>query len=166
MTKEQIYRKQMQELGIYQEIFEPEISTLARIERELSRAMKAWSATAPPGGKPSFLDEHYPVIQKLRAELLQHRAALGLTPKALRKLTGAAGTDAPQQKDLITAKLDQIAERVAGYDGGPAWSAGGWTPVEGPIEDPFAGIPAAEEAASISDQMDEELRAAVHEDMG
>ena len=159
MTKEQIYRKQMQELGIYQEIFEPEISTLARIERELSRAMKAWSATAPPGGKPSFLDEHYPVIQKLRAELLQHRDALGLTPKALRKLTGAGGSDAPEQRDLITAKLDQIAERVAGY-------YGGWAPVEGPIEDPFAGIPAAEEAAAISDQMDEELRAAVHEDMG
>ena len=166
MTKEQIYRKQMQELGIYQEIFEPEISTLARIERELSRAMKAWSATAPPGGKPSFLDEHYPVIQKLRAELLQHRDALGLTPKALRKLTGAGGSDAPEQRDLITAKLDQIAERVAGYDGGPEWVASGWTPVEGPIEDPFAGIPAAEEAAAISDQMDEELRAAVHEDMG
>lgn len=166
MTKEQIYRKQMQELGIYQEIFEPEISTLARIERELSRAMKAWSATAPPGGKPSFLDEHYPVIQKLRAELLQHRDALGLTPKALRKLTGAGGADAPETKDLITAKLDQIAERVTGYNSAPAWSASGWTAVEGPIEDPFAGIPAAEEAAAISDLMDEELRTAVHEDMG
>lgn len=166
MTKEQIYRQQMQELGIYEEVFDPEIKTLARIERELTRAMKAWSATAPPGGKPSFLDDHYPVIQKLRAEALQHRESLGLTPKALRKLTGTAGTDAPQQKDLITAKLDQIAERVTGYNGAPAWSASGWTAVEVPIEDPFAGIPAAEEAAAISDLMDEELRTAVHEDMG
>lgn len=177
MTKEQIYRKQMQELGIYQEIFEPEISTLARIERELSRAMKAWSATAPPGGKPSFLDEHYPVIQKLRAEALQHRESLGLTPKALRKLTGTAGTDAPQQKDLITAKLDQIAARVNGYDGNAGISDGseGWQALldlaarQGPLPigaDPFAGIPAAGEAAAISDLMDEELRTAVHEDMG
>ena len=166
MTKEQIYKKQMQELGIYEEVFDPEIKTLARIERELTRAMKAWSDTAPPGGKPSFLDEHYPVIQKLRAEALQHREALGLTPKALRKLTGTAGTDAPQQKDLITAKLDQIAECVAGYNVTPAWNASEWTAVEGPIEDPFAGIPAAEEAAAISDLMDEELRTAVHEDMG
>ena len=144
MTREQQYKKQMQELGIYEEVFDPEIKTLARIERELTRAMKAWSDTAPPGGKPSFLDDHYPVIQKLRAEALQHRESLGLTPKALRKLTGAAGTDAPQQKDLITAKLDQIAARVSGYD----------------------GIPGFEEVGEISDQMDEELRAAVHEDMG
>lgn len=151
MTKEQVYRKQMQELGIWEDIFEPELRTLARIEREYTRAMKAWSETAPPGGKPSFLNEHYPVIQKLRAEILQHREALGLTPKALRKLTGVAGADAPEQKDLIASKLDQIAARVAGYDS---------------AADPFSGIPAAEEAAAISGEMDEELRQAVHEDMG
>ena len=151
MTKEEVYRKQMQALGIYEEIFEPEIRTLCRIEREYTRAQKAWSATAPPGGKPSFLNEHYPVIQKLRAEILQHREALGLTPKALRKLTGVAGADAPEQKDLIASKLDQIAARVAGYDS---------------LADPFFGIPAAEEAAAISEEMDEDLRQAVHEDMG
>ena len=151
MTKEKVYREQMEALGIYEEIFEPEIRTLCRIEREYTRAQKAWSATAPPGGKPSFLNEHYPVIQKLRAEILQHREALGLTPKALRKLTGVAGADAPEQKDLIASKLDQIAARVSGYDS---------------AENPFSGIPAAEEAEAVSDLMDEELRQAVHEDMG
>ena len=151
MTKEQVYRDQMKAIGIYEEIFEPEIRALCRIEREYTRAMKAWSKTAPPGGKPSFLNEHYPVIQKLRAEILQHREALGLTPKALRKLTGVAGADAPEQKDLIASKLDQIAARVAGYDS---------------AADPFSGIPAAEEAAAIGGEMDEELRQAVHEDMG
>lgn len=161
MTKEQVYRDQMKALGIYEEIFEPEIRTLCRIEREYTRAQKAWSATAPPGGKPSFLNEHYPVIQKLRAEILQHREALGLTPKALRKLTGAAGADAPEQKDLISRKLDQIADRVAGYDG-DNWR-GGLTWVGA---DAYAEIPAAEDAAAISEEMDEELRQAVHEDMG
>ena len=151
MTKEKVYREQMEALGIYEEIFEPEIRTLCRIEREYTRAQKAWSATAPPGGKPSFLNEHYPVIQKLRAEILQHREALGLTPKALRKLTGLNFNDAPEQKDLITAKLDQIAARVSGYDG---------------AEDPFSGISTAEDAAAISEEMDEDLRQAVHEDMG
>ena len=151
MTKEQIYKSQMTELGIYEPVFDPEIRTLARIERELTRAMKAWSDTAPPGGKPSFLDDHYAVIQKLRAEALQHREALGLTPKALRKLIGVAGTDAPLQKDLITEKLDRIAERVAGYD---------------VLPDPFDGIPAADEAAEISDRMDADLQQAVAEDMG
>lgn len=161
MTKEQVYRKQMQELGIWEDIFEPELRTLARIEREYTRAMKAWSETAPPGGKPSFLNEHYPVIQKLRAEILQHREALGLTPKALRKLTGVAGADAPEQRDLIASKLDQIAARVAGYDG-DNWR-GGLTWVSA---DAYAEIPAAEEAAAIGGEMDEELRQAVHEDMG
>lgn len=151
MTKDQVYRDQMKALGIYEEIFEPEIRTLCRIEREYTRAQKAWSATAPPGGKPSFLNEHYPVIQKLRAEILQHREALGLTPKALRKLTGVAGADAPEQKDLIASKLDQIAARVASYDN---------------AADPFSGISTAEDAAAISAEMDEDLRQAVHEDMG
>lgn len=116
MTKEQIYREQLQALGIYDPAFEPEISTLARIEREYTRAQKAWSETAQPrGSRPSFLDPHFAVIQKLRAEILQHREALGLTPKALRKLVGAAGSDAPAQKDLITEKLDRIAARVSEY---------------------------------------------------
>ena len=207
-TKEQIYREQMQALGIYEPIFEPEIKTLARVEREYTRAEKAWSATAAPGGKPSFLDPHYAIIQRLRAVILQHREALGLTPKALRKLTGAAGVEAPEQKDLITAKLDRIAERVAGYDLAPGGSQAPWLYIEGeygselvvprnntdgrtrfggadqqpmdadPRQDPFAGIPEADEAAAISDKldqqdaakishgMDEDLAAAVAEDMG
>ena len=155
-TKEQIYREQMQALGIYEEIFEPEIKTLARVEREYTRAEKAWSATAAPGGKPSFLDPHYAIIQRLRSEILQHREALGLTPKALKKLTGAAGTDAPNQQDLITHKLDQIAARVAGYDVSEIQVA----------QDMYEALPEAQEAARISDLMDEELRRAVHEDMG
>ena len=160
MTKEQVYKAQMQALGIYEEIFDPEIRTLARIERELTRAMKAWSETAvPPGSRPSFLDPHYAVIQKLRSEILQHRESLGLTPKALRKLTGAAGADTPEQKDLISRKLDQIADRVAGYDAAARI-------LRTAEADPYAGIPGAEEAAEISDLIDEELRRAVHEDMG
>lgn len=191
-TKEQIYREQMQALGIYEEIFEPEIRTLARVEREYTRAEKAWSATATPGGKPSFLDPHYAVIQRLRSEILQHREALGLTPKALRKLTGATGSGEADQKGLIAAKLDRIADRVAGYDlapGSDISSAGIWIQGEDGVEkigsidpkllaDPFAGIPAADEAAVISDKldqqdaakishgMDEDLRHAVAEDMG
>ena len=156
-TKEQIYREQMQALGIYEEIFEPEIKTLARVEREYTRAEKAWSATAAPGGKPSFLDPHYAIIQRLRAEILQHREALGLTPKALRKLTGVnAGGDTPEQKDLISSKLDQIAARVAGYDVSEIQVT----------QDMYETLPDAQEAARISDLMDEELRRAVHEDMG
>lgn len=155
MTKEQKYREQMQALGIYEEIFEPELQTLCRIERELTRAQKAWSATAMPAGSaPSFTDPHYAIIQRLRSEILQHREALGLTPKALKKLTGSGTADAPDLKDQITSRLDAIASRVAGYDD---------------QADPFAGIPGAEEAAAVSDLLDHnhyDLSAAVAEDMG
>lgn len=118
MPREQTYRDQLQALGIYEPAFEPEISTLAQLERELTRAKKAWSATVPKGGKPSVLDPHYQVICSLRREILTHRETLGLTPKALRRLRGQAGSDVPSQKDLMNTLLSGIAERVGAYDEG------------------------------------------------
>lgn len=116
MPREQTYREQLQELGIYEKAFEPEISTLAQLERELTRAKKAWSATVPKGAKPSMLDPHYDLICSLRREILTHREALGLTPKALRRLRGQTGIDGPSQKDLMNTLLTGIAERVGAYD--------------------------------------------------
>ena len=189
MTKEQVYQLQMEELGIWRDIFLPELRTLCRCERELTRAEKAWSNTAPPGGKPSFLDDHYPVIEKLRSEILQHRQALGLTPQSFRKLTGVnAGGDTPEQKDLISSKLDQIAASVAGYDfapGSDVCAAGLWIEGDDGVErigsaevqvaqDMYEALPEdmediveqAFEVAAEFDAIDEELRQAVAEDMG
>lgn len=118
--REDIYRKQLQELGIYEEAFEPEITTLAKLERRKTRAEKAWSATVPKGQKPSFLDPHYQVIVKLEREILVHRETLGLTPKALRKLRGV--TDGPAEQDLIVDRLDRIAARVEQYEAPEAHS--------------------------------------------
>lgn len=115
MTKEQIYRQQMEELGIWEDVFAPEVATLAQMERDLTRAKKAWSETAPPGGKPSVLDPHFAIITGLRREILAHREALGLTPKGLRKLRGPVA-DGPSEQDLITERLNAIAERVGSYD--------------------------------------------------
>ena len=119
MTKEQIYAQQLKTLGIYDPAFVPEIKTLAQLERDETRARKAWSATAPPGGKPSLLDPHFAVIVGLRREILAHREALGLTPKALKKLRGQ-GPAGPSDQELITASLDRIAARVGAYDGAPS----------------------------------------------
>lgn len=125
-TKEQIYTAQLKELGIYEPAFAPEISTLAQLERELTRAKKAWSATAPPGGKPSVLDPHYQVICSLRREILAHREALGLTPKALRRLRGQSAEGGPTNKERMNDLLSQIAERVGSYDDGvPESDTGG-----------------------------------------
>lgn len=113
MTREHIYTAQLKALGIYDEAFAPLIKDLAKAERRRTRVEKAWAGTAPPGEKPSFLDPHYEVIVKLDREILTYREALGLTPKALRKLRGAP--DTPDQKDLITQKLTAIAERCGAY---------------------------------------------------
>lgn len=126
-SREQKYVEQLTALGIYDEAFDPEIKTLATLEREWTAAKKEWSATAPDGGKPSFADPIYSVIQNLRREILTHREALGLTPKSLRRLRGSS--EPPVPEDLITKKLTAIQERVSGYavpvfdpntDGAPA----------------------------------------------
>ena len=169
MTREEKYRKQMEAIGIYEEIFEPEISTLCQIERELQMAKKAWSKSAPPGGKPSVDSDLYGIIQKMRAEILQHRDALGLTPKGLHRLRGVQAADGPDQRDLIAEKLDRIADSVAGFDfgGGSETSPELSEILAG--RNPFAEMPGFQEAQEISDQMDAEdydLKKAVAEDMG
>ena len=119
MAREQIYREQLQALGVYDPAFDPEIKTLAQLERRLSRAQKAWSATAPAGGKPSFLDPHYAVIVQLEDKILAHREALGLTPKALRRLKGAyyetvrVGELAPDPAPENVTVLDLVREKFA-----------------------------------------------------
>lgn len=89
MKKEEIYRGQLEALGVYDPAFEPEIETLASLERRLTRVKKAWSDTVEKGEKPSFFDPHYAIICQLERDILSHREALGLTPKALRRIRGA-----------------------------------------------------------------------------
>ena len=115
-TREQIYAEQLKALGVYQPAFEPEIKTLAELERDLQRVKKAWRATTPDGVPPSPLDPHYAVISALRREILAHRDALGLTPKALRRLRERAAAAADDERSTITARLDEIAARVSSYD--------------------------------------------------
>ena len=119
MTREEIYREQLQALGIYDPAFDPEIKTLAILERRKTRAEKAWRRTAPPGGKPSFLDPHYQIIVQLEDKILAHREALGLTPKALRKLKGAyyetvrVGAQAEDPETENVTVLDLVREKFA-----------------------------------------------------
>lgn len=118
MTREQIYKSQLEALGIYEPAFEPLIKDLAKAERRRTRAEKEWAKTAPPGGKPSFLDPHYQVVAALDREILGYREVMGLTPKSLRRLRGAVETAA--DTDPITERLDRIAARVEGYSALPS----------------------------------------------
>ncbi len=114
MTREQNYTAQMKRLGIYDEAFDPEISTLAQLERELSRMKKAWKKTAKPGQAPSVTEPIFTEIRKTRAEILQHRETLGLTPKSLRKLNREAFDNIGEQDEAKTNVLQMIRGRHAG----------------------------------------------------
>lgn len=114
MTKEQVYTAQLKALGVWDPAFAPLVHDLAKAERRRTRVEKAWAATAPPGGKPSFLDPHWQILQQLDREILVYREAMGLTPKSLRRLRGSPEPPAPQ--DLIAERLNAIAERVGAYE--------------------------------------------------
>lgn len=116
MGKETEYITQLQALGIYEEAFQPAVHQMCILERELSRAMKAWKATALPGKSPSVLDPHYEIIAKLRKDILVYRESLGLTPKGLQRIRGKQGSTPESEKTVIARKLDAIAQKVAAYE--------------------------------------------------
>ena len=86
MSKEQVYKQQLSDLGVYDPAFDPAIHVLCIQERELSRAMKAWKATVGKDEAPSIADPLYQEISKLRRDILARQDALGLTPKGLQRL--------------------------------------------------------------------------------
>lgn len=95
-TREQTYTEQMKALGIYQELFDPEIKMLCTLERDLQRLTKRWKEAGCPtvsydAKGAATTDKTLDAITTLRREILAHRDALGLTPKGLNRLkpTGA-----------------------------------------------------------------------------
>ena len=117
-------RLAMEAVGTYQPMFDDAIRDLAKLERELSRAEKAWRAAytdengkqIPPQttvqlvnkqGAPYITkDPRYGVVENLRAEVKAARAQLGLTPKSLQRVK-------EQQKEraaLGESKLERLLD--------------------------------------------------------
>lgn len=95
MAKEADYKQQLMDLGVYDPAFDPAIHVLCIQERELSRAMKAWKATAAKDQAPLITDPLYQEISKLRRDILARQDALGLTPKGLQRLRKNAAPTSP-----------------------------------------------------------------------
>lgn len=118
---EMIYTGQMQELGIYQKAFDPEIRLLCQMEREYRRMLRTWKAGFARDAKnkpiPEYTSKTYERITKLRADILSHRDSLGLTPKGLKRLrpdateAGSSGGEHPYA-DI----LQSIEARCAKYE--------------------------------------------------
>lgn len=117
MSKEAIYRQQLESLGVYDPAFDPAIHVLCIQERELSRAMKAWKATVPKNQAPLITDPLYQEISKLRRDILARQDALGLTPRGLQRLrknAAPASTDSAPAAGTpnrgFAALMDRIQE--------------------------------------------------------
>lgn len=104
MTKEQFYKEQLEQIGIYREAFDQEIKTLAMMERELQRMVKRWKNA----GSPVKTDLHDAIVQQ-RRDVLAHRDALGLTPKGLHRLKKTIGDE--REKKAGSNVLQLIQDR-------------------------------------------------------
>ena len=121
-SKEARYRRQLESLGVYDPAFDDAIHVLCIQERELSRAMKAWKATAPQKNEsPSITDPLYAEISKLRRDILARQDALGLTPKGLQRLRKNASPASPDATSIagtanrdFSALMDSIREASRG----------------------------------------------------
>lgn len=117
------YTEAMASLGIYDPAFAGEIHQLCILERELSRTMKLWKATAPEGKAPSPTDPLYAVITQQRRDILAHRDALGLTPKALKRLqrreAPAPAAEPQSSSPALSAVLEGLRSRAAASVSGP-----------------------------------------------
>lgn len=111
MTREQVYAEQLKSLGIYDPAFEPEIHTLAIMERDLQKALKAWKKS-----DGAMVGKTWDAISALRRDILQHRDALGLTPKAYKRIREQRpASDVGDQpvggaNDKLSGVLDQLME--------------------------------------------------------
>lgn len=115
-AKEQLYEQQLKDMGIWEDAFRGAVHDLAVLEREQSRARKAWKETAKDGEKPSMLDEHYQLILQQGRDIAKLRDALGLTPKAIRRIKTARDEAFRMSQQVTdgarTAEGEQDAERA------------------------------------------------------
>lgn len=116
MSKEDDYKQQLRELGIYEPAFSAAIHDLCILERELSRTMKAWAATKGDQKSPSPDHPLYAVITEQRKTIAARRDALGLTPAGLQKLRGKPKGDGDVAGSEICRRLDALLARCRAYD--------------------------------------------------
>ena len=119
-------RADMQAVGTYNQIFEPTIKQLAKTERELSRAEKAWkkagglmvaTLTNKTGGEYTAKDPNWTVVENLRATVTGLRNQLGLTPTGLNKARSkqTVSTDRSKIEQLLDDAHNYAVEHAAEY---------------------------------------------------
>lgn len=128
MGREAMIRADMESVGIYNEIFEPSIRQLAKLERELAKAEKAWRTSGgkmvaelvnKTGGHYTAKDPNYAVVDQLRSSIQALRNQLGLTPTSLKRAKAKAdaqvfGKKSPLE-ELLAAAHDYALDHASQY---------------------------------------------------
>lgn len=115
MGREAMIKADMEAVGTYNKIFEPTIKQLAKAERELSKAEKAWRASGgnlvveqvnKAGATYATKDPHYAVVDQLRKDIQALRNQLGLTPKSLKRVQEQVESQTTGKKSPLEQMLD------------------------------------------------------------
>ncbi|MBR2697505.1 MAG: hypothetical protein IKE76_02860 [Clostridia bacterium] len=113
MTLEEKYKNLMISLGTWNEAYAPVVHELCMLERDERRTRAAWKKTAPPGKSPSTLDPHYAQIRQQVRDAMALRDALGLTPKALRRMKGIDTAEGTGEKIEAPTILGFLRDKYA-----------------------------------------------------
>lgn len=127
MAREDTIRESMRAVGVYNEIFEPAIKSLAKAERQLSRAEKEWRAQGgkmvaelvnKTGAAYTAKDPYWTAVEQLRKDVQSMRNQLGLTPTGLNKAR-ARGAELPGRlskiEELLASARETAIERAGDY---------------------------------------------------
>ena len=128
MAREDKIREAMQAAGIYSEIFEDSIRTLAKAERQLSRAEKEWrkqggqmvaQLTNKTGAEYTAKDPYWAVVEAQRKDVQAMREKLGLTPSRLQKVQRKAaeldGGKRSRIEELLDAAHEYASEHASAW---------------------------------------------------
>ena len=128
MGREAMIRADMESVGLYSPIFDGTIRQLAKTERELSRAEKAWKAAGgkmvaelvnKTGAAYTAKDPNYAIVDQLRKDVQSLRMQLGLTPtgfaRAKRKQQDFSMESESRLESLLDAAREHAVEHAAEY---------------------------------------------------
>lgn len=128
MGREAMIRADMESVGLYSPIFDGTIRQLAKTERELSRAEKAWKAAGgkmvaelvnKTGAAYTAKDPNYAIVDQLRKDVQSLRMQLGLTPtgfaRAKRKQQDFPTESESRLESLLDAAREHAVEHAAEY---------------------------------------------------
>lgn len=122
MGREAMIKADMEAVGVYSPVFDKAIHDLAKAERALSRAEKAWKANGgqmvaqlvnKTGGSYTAKDPYFAVVEQMRKDITSMRNQLGLTPAGLSRTRAKLANAAREKSD--GSRIEQLLQEAEAY---------------------------------------------------